>query len=269
MMKVFGKWKTEGYANELIWSTSAMPDTSKNLAVGVLEPYVVNAGLTSYNRNRLVMESDAEYIFFVDHDTVPPDDALPKLLALGVPFAAGVYFYKGEKKHPLIYTLDEMGLYRPVIDYNRGEILEVDGVGMGCTLIHRDVFKAIRDKFLWIMHEEDGSQELINRTQISDRKLPAKLRTPETRLYGDDDHGYYMVTPVKRVSQELEERFEYPYYDMAHGRTEDLPFCKRVQACGIPILIDTSIECGHVGETTITAQDFVDWRNKAIMGESE
>ena len=51
---------------------------------------------------------------------------------------------------------------------------------------------------------------------------------------------------------------------MAHGRTEDMGFCELVKRAGFPILLDTSIECEHIGENSVTVQDFMNERFGAV-----
>ncbi len=256
MLRNIREWSIAGLVNHVNMSSSALPATSKNIAIGALDPYSIGTSLTSHNRNRLVVQSDADFIFFIDHDTVPPVDALNKLIALDVPMVAGLYFHKGDKHEPIAYMEARDGLYAPVYSYYPGEIMEVDAVGMGCTLIRRDVFKAIRDQHEWFMLS-DGSTILVHKDDIEDRRFPGKFRTEKKRTYGNSIDGCYMVEKVKRVSAEDEERFDYPYFTMTHGRTEDMPFCEMVRRVGFPILLDTSIECEHIGESSTDVQDFI------------
>ncbi len=94
-------------------------------------------------RNRCVeiaLELGVEWIFFVDYDVAPPANALVKLLSLDVPIAAGVYNSKEVPSYPLIYVKGWEGAFQ---DWEKGDLIKADGIGMGCTLIHMDVFRKI------------------------------------------------------------------------------------------------------------------------------
>lgn len=45
------------------------------------------------------------------------------------------------------------------------------------------------------------------------------------------------------------------------GITEDVPFCQRAKALGVPISLDASIACGHVGQQVITAP----WHDRGVV----
>ena len=105
----------------------------------------------SVARNLCVKEflnQDYDYLFFVDSDTVPPIDAVKKLLAAKKKIISGV---------TCNLKLCEDGLLRPapmVMRYEdpknpddgllpiskRSGVEEVDGFGMSCCMIHKSVF---------------------------------------------------------------------------------------------------------------------------------
>lgn len=94
-------------------------------------------------RNRIVeiaLEQNCKWLFFLDYDVAPPPNAIVKLLSLKVPIAAGVYHLKSIPSAPLIMVKGWPGAFE---DYQIGDLVKVDGVGMGCTLIDMDVFKKI------------------------------------------------------------------------------------------------------------------------------
>lgn len=94
-----------------------------------------------------------DYLFFVDADTVPPIDAIDKLLATGKKIISGV---------TCNLKLCEDGLLRPapmVMNYvnknNREDGLmpilkpsgveQVDAFGMSCCLIHKSIFDGMKE----------------------------------------------------------------------------------------------------------------------------
>lgn len=94
-------------------------------------------------RNKIVedaLRDGVDYLFFLDYDVIPPQQALIKLLSLKVPIAAGVYHLKQVPPQPLIQI---EGWPKAFEEYDLGDLVKADGVGMGCTLIHMDVFKKI------------------------------------------------------------------------------------------------------------------------------
>lgn len=80
--------------------------------------------------------------------------------------------------------------------------------------------------------------------------------------------------PIVLMSRELLEKVEKPlfgYADESGGQmTHDIYCARRVQAAGYPILVDTSIECGHIGPAPIitgvnrtVARAAVQWTERA------
>lgn len=133
----------------------------------------------------------AEYLFFVDYDVAVPANALIKLLSLKVPIAAGVYHLKQIPSYPLIFVKGWTGAFE---DYEAGDLIKADGVGMGCTLIRMDVF---------------------------DKMEPPYFKTVP---------GYTPENPN----------------EMLGYMTEDIYFCDKARNAGFDIVVDTSIQCGHV-----------------------
>lgn len=94
-------------------------------------------------RNTIVqqaLDDGVEWLFFLDYDVAPPPNALVKLLKLNVDIAAGVYHSKSVPSWPLIQV---KGWKYAFEDYEYGDLIKAEGVGMGCTLIKMDVFRKI------------------------------------------------------------------------------------------------------------------------------
>lgn len=264
LMERYSLWRRD-IPGRLIVSSSAMPDTSKNMSIGSMLGN--NDSLTSHNRNRLVDEFESEWIFFIDHDTLPPVDALPRLLALQRPIVAGVYYHRNEPHMPLMYRQQANGLYRVVSDYERGALIEVDATGMGCTLIHRDVFIDIMNNYVRLVRS-NGTSFLVHKDDIADQPLASRFRTDAPVVFGDE-RGLHYVEPVKPfVEPNPGKRTEFPFFDMEHGRTEDIPFCERARRVGYSIYVDTSVECEHWHMFPVTGDHFAGLRAEAkLSGE--
>jgi len=97
------------------------------------------------NRNALVkaaLETDAEYLLWLDMDNVFPANTIEKLFKVNADIASGVYFKKKEP-YPAVpgRALDEH-YYRPLdIVACGGRVVNADLIGMGCALIRRSVFE--------------------------------------------------------------------------------------------------------------------------------
>lgn len=61
--------------------------------------------------------------------------------------------------------------------------------------------------------------------------------------------------PIALIGREAFERCPRPWFGL-HGEdggqvTHDVFFCRRLQAAGIPVLVDTTIKCGHLADAPI------------------
>jgi predicted SAM-dependent methyltransferase len=144
-------------------------------------------------RNQMVeqaLRDGVEWLFFLDYDVIPPPNALVKLLSLKTDISAGVYNSKAVPSYPLIRV---KGWDYAFEDWEQGDLIKADGVGMGCALINMKVFKKID---------------------------PPWFRTV---------NGYSPKT-----------------HDVLSHMTEDIYFCEKALAAGFDIIVDTSVQAGHV-----------------------
>jgi hypothetical protein len=225
----------------MIKSSSMLRDNNKNKAVEELLFDKRRPKDADINRNVVVDEfvkSSADYLFFVDDDTVFPKGALTHLISLGKQFVSGLYFLPSEPHNPIAYMKDEKGLYHPIWDYAKGTLRKVDSVGMGCAMIHRSVFDKIRDEH-HVYQRPDGSIFLVHNSQITDTK-PKQGHNHKTFI----SHGI-MHTPVEPINMENDGR-PYPYFALEYARTEDHYFCEIANNVGIKPWIDTTITCAHL-----------------------
>ena len=99
-------------------------------------------------RNELAQEAiklGAEYLIFIDDDVIIPPNTITKLTNLadqGKDIVGGVYYTKQIPPEPLIFKGRGTGCFK---NWKIGEIIEnVDGVGMGLTLLRTEIFKKIK-----------------------------------------------------------------------------------------------------------------------------
>lgn len=101
-------------------------------------------------RNLVVSQAvnmNFEWLFFIDHDTIlPPRTVLMMneyMLSGKYPVVSGLYFTKSVPSEPLVYRGIGTSYYA---NWHFGDIIPVDGVPMGCTLIHVSILKAMWDE---------------------------------------------------------------------------------------------------------------------------
>lgn len=86
------------------------------------------------------LESGCDYLFFLDSDVVPPADAVERLIARNVPVVSGVYARRSPPESLPVAMKNGQWL-PPKLPKNK--LIDVDVVGAGCLLVHRDVLKRL------------------------------------------------------------------------------------------------------------------------------
>jgi len=102
---------------------------------------------------RLAIEGDFDYLLTVEHDIEPPADALDKLIACDAPVAYGLYVFR-QRTVPVVNCYRVEGRVNPGMSYGlfpddlrrakAAGVVEVSGVGFGCTLIRRNVLERVK-----------------------------------------------------------------------------------------------------------------------------
>jgi len=170
------------------------------------------------------VEQGFEWLFFIDHDTILPPTTILKcndrMLKADVPVWSGLYFTKSVPSEPLIYRGRGNSYYNK---WKMGEEVWVDGIPMGCTMIHASILKVLYDESEWYEARGYRCKQIF--------ETPARTHfDPETNSW------------------------------MNSTGTEDLAFCSRVirenvfkkagwpkfQRKKYPFMIDTSIFCKHI-----------------------
>ena len=170
------------------------------------------------------VEDGFEWLLFIDHDTILPQDTILKfnemMLKGDVPIFGGLYFSRSVPSEPLIYRGRGNSYFK---DWKFGDKVWVDGLPMGCTMIHVSILKALYKE----------SKEYI----LEGKKIREIFKTP-AKSWLDPETGDWQT---------------------AIG-TEDLEFCTRIIDENIfekagwpeyekkeyPFLIDTGIFCKHI-----------------------
>jgi hypothetical protein len=178
-------------------------------------------------RNHVVehaLRDGHDWILFVDHDVILPPDTLVKMrghmLLARSPIVGGLYYAKSSRPEPLIYRGRGNG---PYYDWDPGDQVWVDGMGMGCTMIHTSLFRAMSppwfesprrytfDKEKGCYIHEAGTEDLFFLSRVIDENIIEKTgikwdiedpKNPfimDTSLYcGHIDHATGKVYPECR-----------------------------------------------------------------------
>lgn len=103
---------------------------------------------------RTLQNPEADYLWFVDSDIIPPSETLLALLADDVDIVSAVYPYRTDKEDGIVGTSKDLVPYLPndLIAYDengepRAKMLNAGRIGMGCCLIKRKVLEAVMNKY--------------------------------------------------------------------------------------------------------------------------
>jgi hypothetical protein len=165
-----------------------------------------------------------DWLFFIDHDVVLPPHTIvtwnERMLDGKIPMWAGLYFTKSVPSEPLVYRGRGTGYY---IKWKLGDKVWVDGIPMGCTMIHSSILRVV-----W-----DDSEEY----EAGGFRLRRAFETPAKVFTDPETQSWFTVSG-----------------------TEDLNFCNKLiekdylakagwpeyQKKKYPFLIDTSVFCKHI-----------------------
>lgn len=155
------------------WAFSLMRLIARSADRLQIRPLGVQCGpLLSRGRNLVLenfLQTEDEYLLFTDTDMVFTAEDVALLFESDAAIAGALYFSAAPGVDPFPVALredpNEPGTYRPIeVPSEEGEFLEwsqadpfpVDSVGMGLTLIRRDVIEALAPiKRLWPFAETD------------------------------------------------------------------------------------------------------------------
>jgi len=175
------------------------------------------------------VEEDFDWLFFIDHDTIlPPMTILTwneRMLKKDVPVWSGLYFTKSVPSEPLVYRGRGNSYYT---NWKLGNEIWVDGIPMGCTMIHKSILRVLYDE----------SEEYLT----GGRRVRKIFETPAKTWFDPETLNWNNVQG-----------------------TEDLNWCTRVIKDNIfekagwqkfakkpfPFLIDSRIFCKHIDNNGI------------------
>lgn len=127
--------------------------------VDKLQAIYVSGADVACARNALTEGAIGDYILFLDDDTIPPVNVIPKLLSHKKDIVSGLYFSKQEPHFPQIFleNKENKGRFDSIGEYEKDKLIEVDACGAGCLLISKEVFKKLKKPyFQFIPRGEDS-----------------------------------------------------------------------------------------------------------------
>jgi len=155
---------------------------------------------------------------------------------------SGLYYGKNPP-HPPIAYFSYNGAYTPLdqkMKWEKGEIVPIDAVGMGCMLTHRSVFEDILKNYEVFQMPGGGIVPIHKNDILGDVETTAgpKKHEHDSKLY----QGQWRVRLHKPVLANL----KFPFFMVDHQKTEDMFFFPMAARVGHLPFLDTSVECGHL-----------------------
>jgi len=229
---------------ELRVVSSALPDHNKNYLVddrrGIASAEEKGRNeRTDANKSTIAggfLAGRADWLFLMDDDTVPPPGCLRRLLDLGRDFVGALYFLAKPPHNPIAYFRKEGGVYAALWNYPHGALMQVDSIGMGCTLLHRSVFEKVMEAYQ-VFQRPNGSLVPVMREHV-EGVVPPEPRGAEARVVDG-------VLEMPVTLRDPDDNRPWPFYAMEYGRTEDHHFCELTGSVGIRPWLDTSLVCDH------------------------
>lgn len=143
------------------------------------------------------LKSGYEWLFFVDADTVPPEDAIDRLTSHHKQFVSGIVsnLKAGSdgilRPTPCVYRkprtkkekkeCEGMKAYYPVIDFKDGKLKQIAAAGLACAMIHRSVFDKIKPPY-FEEHYPDPKSKIETGEDI---RFSQKLEAAGIKMYVD------------------------------------------------------------------------------------
>jgi hypothetical protein len=90
-----------------------------------------------------LLELGWEYLFFLDDDVLCPPDTIIRLMSHKKKIISGVYYRRNLPIVPVMLRDNPDKSRTWITEYKVPDLIEVDCVGAGCLLIHRDVLRQL------------------------------------------------------------------------------------------------------------------------------
>ncbi len=113
------------------------------------------------------LEGNYDYLFLLDSDTIPPKDALDRLIKHNKKVIAGLYFnpftINGVRDYYPIIRIEipnekEKWIIPPQDIWGTGKLIKISCTGTGCLLLHKDIIKKYK---FWYDQESAGADDIF------------------------------------------------------------------------------------------------------------
>ena len=129
--------------------------TNVNFTILTILGKDVDAGRTTAVEQ--AMEAGVKYLWFLDDDTVPPQDAARHMMKVfaehpKAAVVAGIYTTRAAPPEPIVYMTQGAGAFW---DWKAGEVFKCWGIGTGCMMIDLDVFRYLDKPWFQTRHDAE------------------------------------------------------------------------------------------------------------------
>lgn len=225
------------------------------------EVITMGAMTADHSRNAITadfLKSNAEWLFWVDSDTLVPVGALERLLAHGRTLVSGLYYGKNPPHMPIAYYIHN-GAYTPIdneIKWEKGEIIPIDAPGMGCMLTHRSVFEDIQKNYEVYQMPGGGIWPIYKNDILGD------VETTEGQKSHEHDGKVYKGQLRLRLRKPTLAGLKFPFFIVDHLKTEDMFFFELAAKVGHKPVLDSSVECGHLRLDPFGGKNYRDMKGR-------
>lgn len=221
--------------------------------ITMFKPRFRRASSVHHNRNGLIGEQIVAsieqkrpftHVLFQDDDIVIPNDAIVKLVQAGKPIIGGLCTTRTDPPIPNARLYDEeKEIWENLFEWPNGFVGEVDALGTGLLLISYEAIKEVAQVYLECRYEK----EVYGLTEARVQEMSA-LRQKQFDKF-PNAWWFRWLPPLSGAGE----------------NGEDISFCWVAQRyCGIPTVVDTTIQPAHIGVYPYTIADFVANRADAI-----
>lgn len=174
-----------------------------------------------------------EWLFFIDHDVVLPPDTFLKIneymRKAKYPVVCGLYYCKGTHPEPLLFR----GRGTSYFDkWKKGDKVMVDGIPMGCTLIHGSLIQYLYDRSEVYTCKTLAGPVVVRRVFETPREA---WFDPETSKYNTRVGTEDLFWCDRLIKEKVFENCGDPRW-------------KKFQKMKNPFLVDTTMFCKHIDE---------------------
>jgi hypothetical protein len=228
----------------------------RDAGIELVGPYDASSMMVDRNRNEIArkfLETDAEWLYWMDADNPLVLGALPRLLDTQRHLVTGLYISRSGDPKTIAYNRLEDGTYESLRHWRRGEIIPIDSAGLGCCLTHRSVYEEFDAKYVALQREAGG----IVAVHIDD------IQGDVFDGVIDENDGKVVDGVWRRRLRQPTSKTDVPFFALEYGRTEDMWFFEHTARLGFQLWLDTSVEVAHLTTHKRTVSEYFEWMRNA------